>query len=151
MIRQFRPEDAVQCCNLVRECLAEDSDLPTVLREKLVRMETPDTMKERAQLFFIAVFESESKILGIAGLDLNEIRLLCVSPSSRRQGIGRALLEHLKNMVPETLFSDVFVYSSIRGMPFYRACGFVERGPAILAFNSEQIRASFMTLQLRNH
>ena len=106
-------------------------------------------MEERAKLFYLAVYETEGRILGIAGLDMNEIRLLFVSPGSRRRGIGRALFEHFRSMVPNIMFPDIFVYSSIQGISFYKACGFVERGPASFDFAGEQLQTIFMSLPIR--
>jgi len=60
---------------------------------------------------------------------MNEIRLLCVSPKSQRQGIGRMLWDHIRPMAPSALFPDIFVYSSLQSASFYKACGFIEKGP----------------------
>ena len=106
-------------------------------------------MAERARLFYVAIYESEDQILGVAGLDMNEIRLLCVSPEHRRSGIGRTLFQHLLGMVPGILFPDVFVYSSVQGKDFYRACGFAEKGSVNFDFEGEQLRTCFMTFPLR--
>ncbi len=106
-------------------------------------------MEERARLFYVAVYESGNQILGVAGLDMNEIRLLCVSPGHRRSGIGRALLEHLQSMVPSILFPDVFVYSSLQGRDFYKACGFLEKGPVDFDYDGEKLPTFFMTFPIR--
>jgi N-acetylglutamate synthase-like GNAT family acetyltransferase len=149
MIRQFRFEDARACSALIHACLAKDPSLSPGLREKLLISETPQAMEERSRLFYVVVDESEEGILGIAGLDMNEIRLLCVAPEQRRKGIGRALLAHIQKMVPGILFPDIFVYSSMEGRSFYRACGFVEKGPVDFAIDGEQLRTVFMVLRLR--
>lgn len=149
MIRQFQAEDAESCCSMIRTSLAEDSSLSPGLREKFQAAETPAAMEERSKLFYVVVYESEGKILGVAGLDMNEIRLLCVSPESRRMGIGRALIGHLNAMVPGALFPDVFVYSSVEGRKFYSACGFLEKGMVRFDFGGEQILTYFMSLSIR--
>ena len=148
MIRQFRLEDSAACCSLIQECLASDPSLSSGLREVLQHSETPQSMEERARMFFVAVFESGGRILGIAGLELNEIRLLCVSPEHRRSGIGRALVEYIKSLVPDILFPDIFVYSSIQGKDFYGACGFKEKGPVIFNIGGKQLSTVFMTFPL---
>jgi GNAT superfamily N-acetyltransferase len=148
MIRQFQPEDAPSCCRLIQACLEGDALIPSALREKLRAGETPQSMNERARLFYGAVFKAENEILGIAGLDMNEIRLLYVSPKHQRRGIGRALFEHVKAMVPDTLFADIFVYSAIQAAGFYRACGFVEKGPFSFDLGPEALPLIFMTFQL---
>ena len=149
MIRQFQPDDAVSCSALIRDCLEHDPSIPPALCKKFIAAETPEGMEERARLFYVAVYETDGRILGIVGLDLNEIRLLCVSPQSRLRGIGRALFEHCRSMVPGILFPDIFVYSSIQGRDFYKACGFVEKGPASFDLAGEQLHTIFMSLPIK--
>jgi N-acetylglutamate synthase-like GNAT family acetyltransferase len=145
MIRQFQHQDAASCSRLIHACLENDSSYSFALREKIRRLETSQAMVERARLFYVAVYEAEDEILGVAGLDMNEIRLLCVSPEHRRLGIGCALLKHIKAMVPGFLFSDIFVYSSRQAAQFYLACGFAERGPFAFDLSGEQLMTIFMT------
>jgi N-acetylglutamate synthase-like GNAT family acetyltransferase len=131
---------------LIHDCLAQDHSLSPGLREKLLTSETPQAMEQRSRLFYVAVDESEDGILGVGGLDMNEIRILCVSPEQRRKGIGRGLLEHMQRMVPGILFPDIFVYSSLEGRNFYRACGFKEKGSVNFDIGGEQLRTVFMVL-----
>jgi GNAT superfamily N-acetyltransferase len=145
MIRQFQHQDAASCSKLIHACLENDPSYSYALREKIRRLETAQAMAERARLFYVAVYEAEDEILGVAGLDMNEIRLLCVSPEHRRLGIGRALLKHIKIMVPGFLFSDIFVYSSRQAAQFYLACGFVQKGPFAFDFDGEHLKTVFMT------
>ena len=150
MIRQFQHRDAASCSRLIHACLENDPSYSLTLREKMRRIETAEAMTERARLFYVAAFESQDEILGIAGLDMNEIRLLCVSPQHRRLGIGRALFEHIKAMVPGFLFSDIFVYSSRQAIEFYRACGFAEKGPFVFDVGGEQLQTIFMTCPINS-
>jgi citrate lyase synthetase len=149
MIRQFRVEDASACCDLIRACVQDDISISDSLRGRILATETPQAMIERASLYYVAVYEWETRILGIAGLDLNEVRLLFVSPARRRAGIGRALIGHLKAMVPATFFSDIFVYASTQSVEFYKSCGFVERGPVELDVADGKLRTVFMTFLMR--
>ena len=144
MIRQFQTDDALSCCGLIHACLKGDSSLPSSLREKLCNLESPQAVKECARLFYLSVYESGNRILGIAGLDMNEIRLLYVSPDHQRQGIGRALLEHLMSMVPGALFPDTFVYASVPAVGFYKACGFIEKGSCSFDVGGEALHTVFM-------
>jgi GNAT superfamily N-acetyltransferase len=145
MIRPFQPQDALSCCQLIHGCLENDSSLSPALRQKFRGMETPQSMMDRARLFYVAVFEEENRIEGIAGLDMNEIRLLGVMPDRQRGGIGRALLDHVKVMAPGALFPDIFVYSSIPSVGFYKACGFTEKGPFVFNLDRETLLTIFMT------
>jgi len=149
MIRQFRPEDASSCCRLIRVCLDGDPSYPPAVRQKILTGETALSMDERARLFYVAVHELENGIAGVAGLDMNEIRMLYVAPEHRRRGIGRAFVEHFKSMVPSVLFADIFVYSSIHAAAFYKACGFIEKGPFCFDLGGELLPTIFMTFPVR--
>ncbi len=149
MIRQFKPEDAPSCCRLIHECLDIDPSLSPTLREKTRNVETPSAIEERARLFYVAVYESENRILGVAGLDMNEIRLLYVSPEYQRRGIGRAIIEHFRPMVPGILFPDIFVYATTQAVGFYKACGFTEKGPFCFDIDGERLPTIFMTSPTR--
>jgi GNAT superfamily N-acetyltransferase len=133
----------------MHECLDSDPSFSSALREKLRDAETPPAMEERAKLFYVAVYESENRILGVAGLDMNEIRLLYVSPEHQRRGIGRALLKHFRPMVPAILFPDIFVYATIQAVGFYKACGFTEKGPFCFDIEGEPLTTIFMTSPTR--
>jgi N-acetylglutamate synthase-like GNAT family acetyltransferase len=148
MIRQFQPQDAPSCCQLIHACLESDASLAPTLRQKICCMETPQSMMERARLFYVAIVEEENRIVGVAGLDMNEIRILCVSPDRHRSGIGRALLNHIKAMTPAILFSDIFVYASLQSTRFYKACGFSEKGPFLFDFDGETLSTVFMTFPI---
>jgi N-acetylglutamate synthase-like GNAT family acetyltransferase len=108
-------------------------------------------MVERARLYYVVVYEAESRILAIAGLDMNEIRLLYVSMEHQRRGIGRILLEHLKGMVPCTLFSEIFAYSTESAVDFYKACGFINKGPFTFDLEGEALQTIFMTFPIPNN
>jgi len=159
MIRKFIPADTYACCQLIQDCIEADNTISAALRGKMIHAESPHSMLERSRLFYVTVYESGpeisgpeisgSEISGIAGLDMNEIRLLCVSPEHQRLGIGRALLDHMISMVPEFLFPDIFVYASTESVPFYKSAGFVEKGPMSFTFAGGKLETAFMTRSTR--
>ncbi len=148
-IRQFRAEDAQSCSDLIQACIARDPQLSAAVREKLLRAESPEIMSRRAKLFYMAVQDSEKGILGVGGLDLNEVRLLYVLPDYQGKGVGSALLAHLESMVPPSLFADVFVYSTFGAVDFYRSRGFAAGGEFAFDFEGEQLLTVFMTKRIR--
>ncbi len=150
MIRQFRVEDAQFCSDLIQACILHDPQASANLREKLLRAESPDAMVVRARSFYIAVYEGDKGILGVGGLDLNEVRLRYVSPNHQGKGIGSELLAYLESMVPPSLFADVFVYSTFSAVDFYRSHGFTPGGEFVFDFEGEQLTTVFMTKSLRN-
>jgi N-acetylglutamate synthase-like GNAT family acetyltransferase len=149
MIRQFHAEDAPACSGIIRACLVTDPQMPASLRDGLLRSETEEAMVQRAASFYVAVHESEEGILGVGGLDLNEVRLLYVCPPHQGRGVGSALLSHLESMVPAALFADIFVYSTFASVDFYRARGFSARGEYAFEFGPNQLTTVFMTKPIR--
>jgi GNAT superfamily N-acetyltransferase len=146
--RQFRPEDARICCEILRANAGLDASCPPGLRKAMLAGEVPDLMLERASLYYVAVCESELGVVGVGGLDLNEIRFLAVSPACQRLGIGRLILEHLEALVPPVLFKDIFVYASPEAEGFYRACGYHAGGGETLEVHGHLVPTIFMTRRL---
>ena len=149
VIRQFEPRDAAACCELIQDCIRRDRLLHPELRRALLAAESPDTMRRRAASFYLAVYETDGAALGIGGVEMNEIRLLFVSPDRQGEGIGRSLLQHLEAMVPPALFQDVFVYSTPGAAPFYRKQGYEARGPHTFDVAGEPLETVFMVKPVR--
>lgn len=152
MIRQFLPEDAAACFELIRACVQQDLQIPLATREALLRSESPTSICERAALFYLAVYEDDRQILGMGALEMNEVRLLYVSPEHQRRGIGQALLEHLESMVPSDLFPNIFLYSTLTAEDFYRNRGYQSKGEHIFDLHGQPLQTIFMvkTLQPRS-
>ncbi|MBI4471647.1 MAG: GNAT family N-acetyltransferase [Acidobacteria bacterium] len=148
MIRQFKPEDAQACLEVICDCIRQDGTLSTPLRDQLVRAETAESIAERARLYYLAVWEKDDCVVGLAGLDMNEIRLLFVAPDHQGQGIGRELLQYLESMVPPAMFSDIFVYSTLAAERFYRAHGYQSRGEQVFDIHGQPLRTIFMVKRL---
>ncbi len=146
MIRPFRSGDASACCAILRGCLDAAPAYPPKIRSRLCEAESPRTMTDRAALFYIAVYEEDGRVVGFAGLDLNEIRLLYVDPAQRRRGIGRSLFGHLRAMVPGAMFREMFVYSTPGAVAFYESCGFRNKGPFVFDSAGLSIPTVFMSL-----
>ncbi len=146
--RLFRPEDASACSGIVCANIEADPSLPPDLRKSLRAHVTPCRIAERASLYYIAVCENSLGIVGVGGLDLNEIRLLAVGPEHQGRGFGRLLLEHLESMVPPALFGEIFVYSAPVAEGFYLACGYVSGGEHIMEIDGFPIPTTFMKKSL---
>jgi GNAT superfamily N-acetyltransferase len=144
VIRAIDAGDASRCCELVRACIRRDPSIPGDLREFLLAAETPQTMAERARLFYVAVLESDGSVSGLGGLDLNEIRILCVAPERQGRGLGRRLLRHLEGMVPPFLFKETFVYASLSAAGFYQLHGYQPRGEHLFHIGGRELRTMFM-------
>lgn len=144
MIRQFDKRDAGACARVVQACVEADPNLPPELRTRIFATITESAMQEKASLFYLAVAEIDEGVVGLGGVDMNEIRLLYVFPGLQGQGIGRALLEHLESMVPPALFRDIFLYSTRFAEGFYRSRGYVSEGECLHDILGEPMLSVFM-------
>ncbi|MBZ5497305.1 MAG: GNAT family N-acetyltransferase [Acidobacteriia bacterium] len=148
LVRQFQPEDAEACSNLVRACMKSDPMMPPTAREQLLRAESAGTMCERASLFYIAVGMLGGGVAGVGGVDMNEIRFLFVEPGRQRRGVGSSLLKHLEALVPPALFGDIFVYSAPGAVGFYRSHGYQSGGEHAFAVGDCAVSTIFMSKRL---
>jgi GNAT superfamily N-acetyltransferase len=148
IIRPFQAEDAGPASDLARACLMLDPLMPRAVKEVLARAESPAIMQERANLFYMAVCVVADQVAGVAGVDMNEIRLLLVAPEHQHKGIGTLLLEHLESMVPSGLFGDVFVYSTPAAVGFYRGHGYQPGGEHTFQVGGCSVSTIFMTKKL---
>jgi hypothetical protein len=64
--------------------MKHDPSYSVELLRKVLSSETPQSMNEWAQLFYVAVYQSEAGILGVVGLDMNEIRFSGFSTERNR-------------------------------------------------------------------
>lgn len=72
------------------------------------------------------VYEQDGKVLGFVAMVDDEIGGLFVDPARQRQGIGRALVDHVRER-HDTLELEVFEANHI-GRAFYASYGFEEIG-----------------------
>jgi N-acetylglutamate synthase-like GNAT family acetyltransferase len=147
-IRQFQPEDADACYRIVCDCLRKDTSLPSAARDSLLGTQSQASMLDQARLFYLAVYQVTGLVVGVGGVDLNEIRLLFVSPVYQHQGIGHSLLEHLETLVPAALFGDIFVYAAQGAEDFYRAHGYRAQGDHRFIVGDAVVPTIFMTKTL---
>lgn len=148
VVRALRPADAAACSALVRACIERDPALPAALRAAAAQGERPETMLERARLYYVAVCELDGALAGSGAIDWNEIRMLCVDPDLRRRGIGSLVLRHLEAMVPPALFREIFVYASPSASGFYARSGYEARGRHAFRIDRYEIETVFMVKRL---
>ena len=144
IIRQFIPEDAAAASAIVCSCLRLDPMVPEPARNELILTESPAAMIERSRLFYMAVCVQAGRVAGVAGVDMNEIRLLFVDPGCQRLGMGSRLLQHLEAWVPPALFGDIFVYAALGAVGFYRAHGYRSEGEHSFVIAGHTVPTIFM-------
>jgi GNAT superfamily N-acetyltransferase len=148
-IRQFRPDDAQRCSELIRHCIEADESISQRMRNILLEADSADALDRRARSCYIVVGESEFGIVGVGALELNEISLLYVAPEYQHRGVGAYLLAHLESLVPAALFTNVFVYCSLNAARFYAEQGYRDGGAHSFEIGGEGLPTVFMTKAIR--
>jgi GNAT superfamily N-acetyltransferase len=147
-IRPFRSEDAGACVELIGQCFRLDATMPPLVVERMLESQSARLLQEQARFFYIAVCELAEGIVGLGGIEMNEIRLLYVSPSHQGKGIGSALLGHLESMVPAAFFEDIFVYAAAGAAGFYCVRGYEPGGEFIFEVEGGSLPTVFLTKRL---
>jgi ribosomal protein S18 acetylase RimI-like enzyme len=118
MIRHATADDAPAISDLFVRARDEMTYLPRIPED--VRPLLGGWFLERAELW---VFEEEGRILGFAGVSGSELTHLYTDPSAQKRGVGRALLDHVKSLRPESL--ELWVFQKNEGARrFYERHGF---------------------------
>jgi GNAT superfamily N-acetyltransferase len=117
----------------------------------------PDLL--RSGLFFVA--ENAGGIAGAGGWSLNapggrpgtrgvgHIRHVATDPDQTRQGVGRALLEHILLHAKASGMAQLHCLSTRTAVPFYAAIGFVSQGGVSIPLRGGlEFPSVFMVAQL---
>jgi len=125
-IRKFKKTDAPKVSQLIRKCITElfPHYYPKKVIDVLYKKNTPKSVIKRSNERDYYVMEEKNHILGIMGIQKNNIRTSYVNPAYHKKGIGRKLLNHLENIVLEKNYSKLTTHSSLSAKTFYQKCGF---------------------------
>jgi ribosomal-protein-alanine N-acetyltransferase len=143
VIRFAGPDDAAAIARLEHECFSNPWSLASVAEE----LENPCA--------FIYVAECRRRIVGWAGMlvaaDEGQILNVAVSPSYRRRGIGRKLVEALIELAKEKKLSYLTLEMRRSNSPaaaLYSLCGFLPAGMRKAYYTRPDEDAVIMNLTL---
>ena len=146
-VREANVEDAAEICGLASE-LAETlgDEAPT---EKATRARLEELLDEpRAR---VLVAENEARIVGgvsfwikpdlAHGDTVVEVPMLVVAEDHRRAGVGKLLMEEVRNVASDNDASQIELVATranVTAREFYRSLGFVETDVVSLEFVGSQ-------------
>jgi ribosomal protein S18 acetylase RimI-like enzyme len=146
-VREANVEDAAEICGLTSE-LAETvgDEAPT---EKATRARLEELLDEpRAR---VLVAENEARIVGgvsfwikpdlAHGDTVVEVPMLVVAEDHRRAGVGRLLMEEVRNIASDNDASQIELVATpanVTAREFYRSLGFVETDVVSLEYVGSQ-------------
>lgn len=146
-VREAKVEDAAEICGLVRELAETVGDDPPT--EEVTRARLEELLDEpRAR---VLVAENEAGIVGGAsfwikpdlahGDTVVEVPMLVVAEDHRRTGVGRLLMEEVRNVASDNGASQIELVATranVTARAFYRSLGFVEADVVSLEFVGSQ-------------
>jgi GNAT superfamily N-acetyltransferase len=134
-IRDARPEDATQACDVLRRsisqlCVADHGNDPALLDAWLANKK-PETVaawiNQNGNSLLLAV--ERDAILAVGAVtDGGEITLNYVAPEARFRGVSRALLRALEARAVERGNRRCTLTSTATAHRFYRSAGYVDGG-----------------------
>lgn len=146
-VREANVEDAAKICGLARELAETVGDTPPT--EETVRARLEELLDEpRAR---VLVAENEAGIVGgvsfwikpdlAHGDTVVEVPMLVVAEDHRRTGVGKLLMEEVRNVASDNGASQIELVatrSNVTAREFYRSLGFVESDVVSLEFVGSQ-------------
>ena len=142
-VREATVEDAAEIYGLARELAETVGGAPP--REEAVRTRLEELLEEpRAR---VLVVEGDGGVIGAASLWIKpdlahgdavvEVPMLVVAEDHRRAGVGRLLIDEVRNVAAQndtSLIELVATSANIAAREFYRSLGFVEADVVSLEF-----------------
>lgn len=129
-IRKLRPVDIQAVGRLInRSSLSSLNGCPSVLIAQRRTANNIIHFLEGRELVEYFVAEIDNHILGVIGLETNEITALYVDPKHQRHGVGKLLYKKIRELVSRRKIKELTVKSTIVAVPVYEKFGFkiVER------------------------
>jgi ribosomal protein S18 acetylase RimI-like enzyme len=146
-VREANVEDAAEICGLARELAETVGDEPPT--EKATRARLEELLDESRVRVLVA--EDEAGIVGgvsfwikpdlAHGDTVVEVPMLVVAEDHRRTGVGKLLMEEVRNVASDNGASQielVATQSNVTAREFYRSLGFVESDVVSLEFVGSQ-------------
>jgi ribosomal protein S18 acetylase RimI-like enzyme len=146
-VREAKVEDAAEICGLARELAKTVGDSPSA--EEAIRARLEELLDEPRARVFVA--ENEAGIVGgvsfwikpdlAHGDTVVEVPMLVVAEDHRRAGVGKLLMEEVRNVASDNDASQIELVATranVTAREFYRSLGFVETDVVSLEFVGSQ-------------
>lgn len=132
-IRRFEQSDALAVSDLIRTTIkiSNIKDYPEALIDKLVLIETPEHVCERASWTHFYIVEENNQIIGCGAIgpywgkeDESSLFTIFVLPTFQGKGIGKTIINTLENDEYFLRAKRIEIPASITGVPFYLKMGY---------------------------
>lgn len=123
----FKEQEAVELSKMIYEIVDEMEKSNPDLDYKLVREEdAPNELIKASKEGKMWVAKIDNKIVGTISLTSNRLRRFFVHPDYQQKGIGKKLIEQVKDYMKNNDIGEVWVGAVISAIPIYKKLGFIE-------------------------
>ena len=146
-VREAKVEDAAEIQGLARELAESIGDTPPT--EEAIRARLEELLEEPSARVLVA--ENEAGVVGGASFWIKpdlahgdivvEVPMLVVTEEHRRSGVGRLLMEEVRNIASDNDASQIELVATranVTAREFYRSLGFVEADVVSLEYVGSQ-------------
>ena len=146
-VREAKVEDAAEIQGLSRELAESIGDTPPT--EEAIRARLEELLDEPSARVLVA--ENEAGVVGGASFWIKpdlahgdivvEVPMLVVAEEHRRSGVGRLLMEEVRNIASDNDASQIELVATranVTAREFYRSLGFVEADVVSLEYVGSQ-------------
>jgi ribosomal protein S18 acetylase RimI-like enzyme len=146
-VREAKVEDAAEIQGLARELAESIGDTPPT--EEAIRARLEELLDEPSARVLVA--ENEAGVVGGASFWIKpdlahgdivvEVPMLVVAEEHRRSGVGRLLMEEVRNIASDNDASQIELVATranVTAREFYRSLGFVEADVVSLEYVGSQ-------------
>lgn len=132
IVRRLRKRDVFKVSSIVRRNQRKVliRYYPKKLIEAFCRVNYPKSFLERSKnrRYFVAEDKKTKRILGIIGIEKNEVKTFNVDPKYHGKGIGRLLNGRFRKEALKRGYKKVFARSSLYAVNVYKKLGFKTKG-----------------------
>jgi len=133
LIRDFTREDSATIRTMAHENFDALAPLIYYSPQQIIHMKdlwsmtTMDIIAEEQEegRRIILVAEVDHRVVGMASLVGNDVRMVLVKEDQQEEGIGRGLVERIEQIAKDKVLTEINVVSFVHTEGFYRKLGFV--------------------------
>lgn len=144
-IRQFQESDAEKLSRMINEVIEQLERQTPEVDFQPVRVEnTPEELIKVSKMGPLWVAQESGSIVGTISLHGNRLRRFFVHPDYQGQGIGKGLMNEVKDYLKNNDIKEIWVGALVAAKPIYEKLGF--KGSEIFfnkEINQEEVRMKF--------
>jgi GNAT superfamily N-acetyltransferase len=144
-LRAFELTDAARCCEIIHACLPTMSGLNPAARQFVAAKTIPLALAHEVQQMFTLVCEHQGVVVGMRGLDRNEIKRMYVHLDAHGHGKGTAILHALEAEAKRRCLPSLRAQAAPTAVAFYAKWGYVSMNSECWQLGQAQFRVVNMT------